>query len=153
MGCRSLVVLHVSLLDTQPLCALVCTFHAPPPLSFSVSLPHCHLSLQANDVSCVGVIAHSQGGGLAASLSSSDLCGLLPEQFASALSMPVLQYLQAKGSAGWTAQQHARLQEQQQMQQQCQQPQSQSQQCQQQVQAEHAAAGSAQAWGLKVRQA
>jgi hypothetical protein len=62
-------------------------------------------TLQANNVSCVGVISHSQGGGLAASLSSSDLCGLLPEQFAAALSMPVLQYLQAKASAGWGVQQ------------------------------------------------
>jgi hypothetical protein len=61
----------------------------------------------------VGIISHSTGGGLAASLSSSDLCGLLPEQFAAALSMPVLQYLQAKSSAGWAVQQQQQQQQQQ----------------------------------------
>jgi hypothetical protein len=98
--------------------------------------------LQANNVSCVGVISHSQGGGLAASLSSSDLCGLLPEQFAAALSMPVLQYLQAKASASWGAQQH-----QQQLSQAAQQQRQLSPGAQQQRQEQ---AGSAHAWGLKV---
>jgi hypothetical protein len=120
---------------------------------------------QANNVSCVGVVSHSQGGGLAASLSSSDLSGLLPEQFAAALSMPVLQYLQAKSSAAWGAQQTLRLQEQQQQQQQqCQQsnkpqllPQLQQQQppglqvLQQQRQEQACVTGSAHMWGLKVR--
>lgn len=64
------------------------------------------LPLQANKVSCVGVISHSAAGGLAASLSSSDLRGLLPEHFV-ALGAPVLQYLTAKASASWPAQQHA----------------------------------------------
>jgi hypothetical protein len=99
--------------------------------------------VQANNVSCVGVISHSQGGGLAASLSSSDLCGLLPEQFAAALSMPVLQYLQAKASASWGAQQH-----QQQLSQAAAQQQLPGAQVQQQRQEQ---AGSAHAWGLKVR--
>jgi hypothetical protein len=101
--------------------------------------------LQANNVSCVGVISHSQGGGLAASLSSSDLCGLLPEQFAAALSMPVLQYLQAKASASWGAQQH-QLSQVVAQQQQLLLPGTQPQQQRQEQ------AGSAHAWGLKVSQ-
>jgi hypothetical protein len=52
----------------------------------------------------VGVISHSRGGGLAASLSSSDLRGLLPEHFV-ALAAPVLHFLTAKASAGWAGQQ------------------------------------------------
>lgn len=108
---------------------------------------------QANNVSCVGVISHSQGGGLAASLCSSDLCGLLPEQFAAALSMPVLQYLQAKASAGWGAQQHSRLQQQQaqEQQQQQQSPSHQGLQQQQQRPEQQGSAGSAHTWGIKVR--
>lgn len=54
------------------------------------------------------MISHSAGGGLAASLSGSDLLGLLPEHFV-ALSTPVLQYITAKASASWTAQQPAVL--------------------------------------------
>eukprot|EP00775_Hariotina_reticulata_P010491 gene10491-10650_t len=60
-------------------------------------------SMVANRVSCVGVISHSHGGGLAASLSSSDLRGLLPEHFV-ALAAPVLHFLTAKASAGWAGQ-------------------------------------------------
>eukprot|EP00878_Enallax_costatus_P026742 GHUV01028728.1.p1 GENE.GHUV01028728.1~~GHUV01028728.1.p1 ORF type:complete len:303 (+),score=96.34 GHUV01028728.1:528-1436(+) len=67
---------------------------------------HAFATMMANKVSCVGVISHSQGGGLAASLSSSDLRGLLPEHFV-ALGAPVLQYLTAKASPGWAVQQHA----------------------------------------------
>jgi hypothetical protein len=104
----------------------------------------------------VGIISHSTGGGLAASLSSSDLCGLLPEQFAAALSMPVLQYLQAKSSAGWAVQQ----QQQQQQQQQAASPKPQPLgQLQQQAPSSMPALlqqrpeqlGSAHLWGLKVR--
>lgn len=120
--------------------------------------------VQANKVSCVGVISHSQGGGLAASLSSSDLCGLLPEHFV-ALGAPVLQYLTAKASPGWAMQQHALVKP-------CkpqlppihgmkpilrqpaqdkdeQQDQEQQQQLQQPEMPQHSL-GSAQAWGLKV---
>eukprot|EP00879_Flechtneria_rotunda_P015760 GHRR01016482.1.p2 GENE.GHRR01016482.1~~GHRR01016482.1.p2 ORF type:complete len:105 (-),score=36.35 GHRR01016482.1:30-344(-) len=61
--------------------------------------------LQANKVSCVGVISHAHGGGLVASLSSSDLLGVQPEHFG-VLAMPVLDFLTAKASAGWGAQQH-----------------------------------------------
>lgn len=63
-------------------------------------------SMLANKVSCVGVISHAQGGGLAGSLSSSDLRGLLPEHFAS-LASPVLSYLTARASASWAGQQQS----------------------------------------------
>jgi len=62
------------------------------------------LVLQANRVSCVGVISHAHGGGLTASLSSLDLRGLLPDHFVG-LAAPVLQFLTAKASAGWAWQQ------------------------------------------------
>lgn len=113
----------------------------------------------------MGVVRHGQGGGLAASLSSADLCGLMPDQFTAALSTPVLHYLTAKASPAWAMQQQQRLQALQQQQQQhvvMQQQQQyeelsprmlsgqqQFQQQQQQVQP----AGSAYTWGLKVRRA
>lgn len=147
----------------QQLCQQVDHMCAWAPESCDSSAQHCLFmpcalfavrprALQANNVSCVGVISHSQGGGLAASLSSSDLCGLLPEQFAAALSMPVLQYLQAKASAGWGVQQ--------QQQHNGQQPQHMAQQQQQQLPSslqaqqrqEQSLPGSAHTWGLKVRQ-
>lgn len=120
---------------------------------------------QANKVSCVGVISHAAGGGVAASLSSSDLRGLLPEHFVS-LATPVLAFLTAKASAGWAAQQKPHLPHMQQQQQQAsplpspqqspqyQQPQPQHAPQQQQQQAPQSplhVAGSAHKWGLKVR--
>lgn len=109
----------------------------------------CTVLFQANKVSCVGVISHAHGGGLAASLSSSDLRGLLPEHFA-ALGMPVLQYLTAKASPGWAGQQHgaAAAPFKPQLGQLGQQG---PQQQQQPGQLQHQHSGSAQAWGLKVR--
>lgn len=52
----------------------------------------------ANQVSSVGVVSHERGGALVASLSASDLRGLLPQDF-SALSLPVLEFLNSKASA------------------------------------------------------
>jgi hypothetical protein len=91
-----------------------CCLHAPIMLHVSSHwfcvLHYCgdplqHAAIQANKVSCVGVISHAHGGGLVGSLSSSDLAGLLPEHFV-LLAGPVLQYLTARSSAGWGGQQH-----------------------------------------------
>ncbi|GBF90312.1 hypothetical protein Rsub_02418 [Raphidocelis subcapitata] len=60
-------------------------------------------TLAANRVSSVGVVSHDGGAGagtLSAGLSSADLRGLLPHQFAS-LALPVMAFLGAKASSGW----------------------------------------------------
>lgn len=54
-------------------------------------------TMHANRVSSVGIVSHAKCGALVASLSASDLRGLLPQEF-SALSLPVLQFLNAKAS-------------------------------------------------------
>jgi hypothetical protein len=85
-----------------PVACLCCCFpHTTSPPTHSLTTPLLSTLpafLQANQVSCVGVVSHSQGGGLAAQLSAQVLRGLLPQHF-SALAAPVMTFLSSQAAS------------------------------------------------------